>query len=32
MMSLRASPGWVAIITPESRMIAPATSDAGPTR
>ena len=31
MMSLRASPGWVAIITPESRTIAPATSVAGPT-
>ena len=31
MMSLRASPGWVSIITPESRMIAPAISVAGPT-
>ena len=31
MMSLRASPGWVSIITPESRRIAAATSVAGPT-
>ena len=31
MMSLRASPGWVSIITPESRTIAAATIVAGPT-
>ncbi len=31
MMSLRPSPGWVSIITPESRTIAAATSVAGPT-
>jgi hypothetical protein len=31
MMSLRASPGWVSIITPEARMIEAATSVAGPT-
>ena len=30
-MSLRASPGWVSIITPESRRSAAATSVAGPT-
>ncbi len=30
-MSLRPSPGWVSIITPESRTIAAATSVAGPT-
>ncbi len=30
-MSLRPSPGWVSIITPASRTIAPATSVAGPT-
>ncbi len=31
MMSLRASPGWVSIITPASRTIAAATNVAGPT-
>ncbi len=31
MMSLRPSPGWVSIITPESRTIAAATREAGPT-